>query len=41
MFAQADLKAKLKRKACTVQLERNAYSCNQFDTVFWQILTKQ
>ena len=34
MFAQADLKTKLKRKACTVQQERNAYSRVQFDKIF-------
>ena len=34
MFAQADLKTKLKMKTCTIQLQRNAYSLIQFDTIF-------
>ena len=41
MFAQADLKSKLKNESIQIQKERNCSSRVQFDTVFWQISIKQ
>ena len=41
MFAQADLKTKLKKESMQAQQERHCFSGVQFDTVFWQISIKQ